>query len=263
MKPYFDKIPVVYSLNGGVKYLPQNTLQSFKAGFEEGAEAASVSLQLSSDGEVMVISAGLLENVSDGSGSVKSHAASTLKSLDAAYHFTMDGSTFPFRGAGFNFITLAELLAAFPDQKFSTVLMQNDTDLVKRYAETVKKFNAGNRVITSSYYGNNIKLLRKLLPGTATAFSMPGIIGVYGLFKSGLLSFTGGFTADVLQTAEYIGVSYIANSGLVRMMHKKGIWVQVWDVRDAAQYRRLVDAGVDSFMTEDVPALKKYMAESN
>jgi len=43
-------------------------------------------------------------------------------------------------------------------------------------------------------------------------------------------------------------------------MHKKGIYVQVWDVRDAVQYKRLADAGVDSFMTEDVPGLKRFMA---
>ncbi|HPS57731.1 MAG TPA: glycerophosphodiester phosphodiesterase family protein [Spirochaetota bacterium] len=263
MKPYFEKLPVIYSLNGGVKHLPQNTLQAFRAGFDEGADAASVSVQLSSDSEVMVISSDLLEKVSNGSGTVISHTAASIKAMDAAYHFTIDGSSFPFRGKGFSFITLSELLSAFPGKKFSVVLMQNDSELVKRYADTIKNMKAGDRVITSSYFGNNIKLVRKILPGSATAFSMTGIIGVYGLFKSGLIYFTGGFTADVLQTAEYIGMSYIVNSGLVRMMHKKGIWVQVWDIKDAAQYNRLADAGVDSFMTEDVPAMKKYMAKNH
>lgn len=259
MKPYFEQLPVIYSLNGGVKSLPQNTVQAFKAGFDAGADAAFVSVQLSSDGELMVISSDLLEKVSNGTGTVKSHTAGSIKSMDAAYNFTMDGSSFPLRDKGFCFVTLPELLGEFPDKKFSVALMHNDTELVKRYADIIKNLKAGDRVITSSYFSSNIKLARKLLPGTATAFSMTGIIGIYALFKSGLIHFTGGLTADVLQTAEYIGVSYIANSGLVRIMHKKGIWVQVWDVKDEAQYKRLIEAGVDSFMTEDVPALKKYM----
>jgi glycerophosphoryl diester phosphodiesterase len=261
MKSYFEQLPVIYSLNGGVKYLPNNTLKAFKAGFDEGADAAFVSVQLASDGEIMVISTDLLEKVSNGAGPVKTHTAASIKTLDAAWHFTIDGSNYPFRGKGFSFVTLSELLSEFPDKKFSVALMHDDLEIVKKYAAVIKNMKAADRVITSSFYGKNIRLVRKLLPGSATAFSMTGIIGIYGLFKSGLIYFTGGFAADVLQTAEYIGVSYIANSGLVRAMHKKGIWVQVWDVKDAAQYSRLAQAGVDSFMTEDVPALKQYMAK--
>ena len=258
MKPYFEPLPVIYSLNGGVAYLPQDTMESFGAGFEEGADAAGITVQLSSDGELMVISSEVLEKVSNGSGPVKSHSAAVIKSFDAAYRFTIDGE-FTIRGKGYRFITLDELLAAFPEKKFSIVLMHKDDKLVNKYAAVVKGMNAQDRVLTSSLYGSNIKGIRKLLPGSATSFSMTGIVGVYGLFKSGLIYFSGGFTADALQTAEYIGASYIANRGLVRSMHKRGVWVQVWDVRDEVQYQRLVSAGVDSFMTEDVPALKGFM----
>lgn len=261
MKPYFEQLPVIYSLNGGVKYLPQNTLRAFKAGFDEGADAANITVQMTSDGEIMVISSDLLEKVSNGTGPVASHTAASIKGMDAAYHFSNEDGGFPYRGKGFCFMTLCELLAEFPDKKFSVMLMHKDEGLVRKYADLIKTMKAGDRVITASYFGSNIKLVRKLLPGTATAFSMTGIIGVYGLFKSGLIYFAGGFTADVLQTAEYIGVSYIANRGLVKTMHKKGIWVQVWDIKDAVQYNRLTGAGVDSFMTEDVPGLKKIMAE--
>jgi len=260
MKPYFDQVPAIYSLNGGVKDLPQNTLQAFRSGFDQGADAAFVSVQLSSDGQIMVISSDLLEKVSDGSGAVKSRTSAEILSLDAGYHFTTDGSSYPFRGRGFTFMTLPDLLSSFPGQKFSITLMQNDPLLVRKYADVIKNMNASDRVITSSYFSSNTRLVRELLPGSATAFSMTGIIGIYGLFKSGLIYFTGGFRADVLQTSEYIGASYIANRGLVRLMHKKGIYVQVWDVRDAVQYKRLADAGVDSFMTEDVPGLKRFMA---
>lgn len=259
MKSFFDPLPVIFSFNGGVKYLPQNTIQAFRAGFDAGADAATLSVQLSSDSEVMVIHETKLDLISNLTGKVSSYSALELKNADAGYYFSEDGKSYPCRGKGFTFVTLQELLKEFSDKKFNIILLNNEKKLVKRYAEIITGLNAENRIMTASLYGSNIKLARRLMPGSATAFSMMGIIGVYALFKSGLIYFSGGFTADALQTTEAIGVSYIANSGLIRALHKRGIWIQVWDVKDEVQLKRLMEAGVDSFMTEDVPGFRRMM----
>lgn len=259
MKKFFEPLPVIFSMDGGVKYYPSNTMQAFRSGFEDGAEAASISIQLSSDNELMVISSDTLDNICDLSGMVSARTSRELTSCDAGYFFSPDGESYPFRGKGYSFLTLEELFEEFPDKKFNIVLMNKDVNLVRKYVDIVRHYNAEGRVLTASVHSRNISIVRQMMPEAATAFSFSGIIGIYALFKSGLIHFSGGFRADSLQTPEAIGVSYIANGGLVKQMHKRGIWVQVWNVRDRAQLKRLIDSGVDSFMTGDVRALKEML----
>jgi len=137
--------------------------------------------------------------------------------------------------------------------------MTKDTALVKSYAALVIKHNAADRVLTSSMYGKNIRLTRKLLPGSATAFTLAGIIGIYALFKSGLLYFINNFKADALQIPEAIGVSYFANSALVDQLHNKDIKVYVWHVTGQIQLKRVYETGADGFMVNDIPMVKSFL----
>lgn len=258
-KGFFSPEPVIFSAMGGVKTLPAETLQNFRGGFECGADAACINVQLSKDKIVMVITTDELNAVCGFDGIVSDYTADELKKMDAGYMFRDEEGEYSCRGKGYCFMTLKEILEAFPGKKFNVTLLHKSDELVKAYAETVKNCGAENRVLTSSMHGRNMKLVKKLLPGCATAFSLPGIIGVYALFRSGLIYFKRSFSADALQTPEAIGVSYIANSGLIREMHKRGVKVHVWNVKDREQYLRVMESGADGFMSDDIPQLKSFM----
>ncbi len=256
---FFSPEPVIFSAMGGVKTLPAETLQNFRSGFEIGADAACINVQLSKDKIVMVITPEELNGVCGVDGRVGDYTSDELTKMDAGHMFRDEDGEFSFRGKGYCFMTLKEILEAFPDRKFNVTLIHKSDELVKAYAETVKSCSAENRILTSSMHGRNMKLVKKLLPGCATAFSLPGIIGVYALFRSGLIYFKKSFSADALQTPESIGVSYIANSGLIREMHKRGVKVHVWNITDRQQYLRVLEAGADGFMSDDIPALKSFI----
>jgi len=258
-KVFFSPEPVIFSAMGGVKTLPPETLENFKEGFENGADVACINIQLSKDNIVMVMTPENLEPVCGAAGKVSDYNACELKQMDAGYMFRDQGGEYSYRGKGYAFVTLKELFEAFPENKFSVNLLHKNDTLVKVYAETVKSCGAENRVITSSMHSRNIKLVRQILPGGATSFSLPGIIGVYALFKSGLIFFKRSFAADALQTPEAIGVSYIANNGLIREMHKRGIKVYVWYINSKEQYIRVRDSGADGYMSDDIPLLKSFM----
>lgn len=260
-KGFFFPEPVIFSAMGGVKTLPGEIMQNFKGGFECGADAACINIQLSKDNIPMVMTPEELEPVCGVSGRVSDYNACELKQLDAGYMFRDENGEFSCRGKGYTFMTLKELFEAFPECKFSVNLLHKSDNLVRIYAETVKKCGAEQRIITSSIHSRNIKLVRQLLPGCATAFSLPGIIGVYALFKSGLIFFTRKFSADALQTPEAIGVSYIANNGLIREMHKRGVKVYVWYVNSREQFLRVRESGADGYMSDDIPKLKSFMRE--
>jgi len=260
-KGFFSPEPVIFSAMGGIKTLPPETRQNFQGGFDSGADAACINVQLSKDNIVMVMTPEDLEPVCGVAGKVSYFNACELKQMDAGYMFRDEEGEFSFRGKGCTFMTLKEILESFPEKKFSVNLLHKNYNLVKVYAETVKSCGAEQRILTSSMHGRNIKLVRQLLPECATAFSLPGIIGVYALFKSGLIFFKRGFAADVLQTPEAIGVSYISNNGLIREMHKRGVKVYVWYVKDKEQYLRVRNSGADGYMSDDIPLLKSFMKD--
>ena len=261
MKPFFTPEPVIFFNSPSSKKYPGNTIQGMNEAFSAGADVICLNIQFSKDRVVMAISEPVIDNLCDGSGAVFDLTLNELKQYDAGYSFIDENGNFPFRGKDLKFQTLEEIFQAFPDKRFNIAIMTKDSELVKSYASIVTRFNAMDRVLTSTMFGSNIKLIRKLLPGSATAFTLTGIIGVYALFKSGLLYFARSFTADALQTPESIGVSYIANGGLISQMQSKGVKVHVWYVKDRAQLKRVYESGADGFMVDDVSMIKDFLAE--
>jgi len=56
-----------------------------------GADVLEIDVRLSSDNEVMVFHDETLERTTNGTGLVREHTEATLKQLDAAYYFSLDG----------------------------------------------------------------------------------------------------------------------------------------------------------------------------
>ncbi|PKL19529.1 MAG: hypothetical protein CVV49_00395 [Spirochaetae bacterium HGW-Spirochaetae-5] len=261
MKPFFTPEPVIFFNSPASKKYPGNTILAMEEAFSEGADVVCLNIQFSKDKTVMAISEPAVDNLCEGSGPVSGFTLAELKHFDAGYSFADDKGDFPFRGKELRFQTLEEVLKTFPDKRFNIAIMDKDPELVKSYVSIIKNLSAGDRVLTSTMYGGNIKLVRKLLPGSATAFTLTGIIGVYALFKSGILYFVRGFKADALQTPEAIGVSYIANAGLIGQVQSKDVRVHVWYVKDRTQLKRVYESGADGFIVDDVAMVKEFLAE--
>lgn len=100
--------------------LIENTLPSIGAAFAAGATMVEVDIRPSADGVLMLNHEENLECKTDGRGKIYDHTVAELKTLDVGYGFTADGgATYPLRGKGVGVMpTLAEALAAFPDQAF-------------------------------------------------------------------------------------------------------------------------------------------------
>lgn len=260
MKSFFTPEPVIFFNSPASKNFPGNTILAMEEAFNAGADVLCLNIQYSKDKVIMAVSDMKIDNLCESEGSVSDFTLNELKMFDAGYRFADENGNFVFRDKGLKFLTMEEVLHSFPDKRFNITIMHNDSALVNDYAVLVKKYNAENRVLTSSMYGKNIKLVRKLLPGSATAFTLAGIIGVYAIFKSGLLYFVKNFNADALQTPESIGVSYFANGALIEQLHRIGIKIHVWYVEDLVQLKRVFESGADGFMIDDVPMAKNFIA---
>lgn len=258
MKSFFSPEPVIFANQGGNNSFPKNSIPCFEKSFELGAHAICIHVQLSKDGVLMVIPDNRSENPNF-TGKVSDYTALELRELDPGLDYSDENGDFPFKGKGLHYPALEELLLYFPDKKFNIALIHKDKKTAHVYSEVIKKCNAESRIFTVAVYGAVIKEVRKNLPDSPTAFTLPGLLGIYALFRSGFLFAFSSFEADVLQTSEKIGGSYIANRGLVRQLQEKGIRVYVWDVKTEIDLQRLYDAGVNGYVTDNVEMVKNFL----
>ena len=111
-KPFFVSAPVLFSQMGGVKNLPPETAECYKAGFDSGADAACANIQLTKDGVPVVISQGQLEKLCGVKESISQLTFAEFKSLDAGYNF-IDDSGNSLRDRGLNLCLSVNCLRAF------------------------------------------------------------------------------------------------------------------------------------------------------
>ncbi|MFW5771057.1 MAG: glycerophosphodiester phosphodiesterase [Spirochaetota bacterium] len=257
---FFREGTMIIGHRGVAVEFPANTMPSFKRAEELDVDVINTEVYLSADGTPVVIQDENLEEVSNGKGRVAEYTLEELQRLDAGYHFTTDdGDTYPFRGKGLTFLSLDQLLTEFPRQHFIMDIMDNNPQLVDRFLDSISRCEAEDRVCAASRYASTMKRIRKKNPNLATTFSLWGVLGFYFLFRSGILAMKQHFKGDVLQIPEYIGPSHLANGGLVRAAHNRGIKVYVWTVNDRQYIRRLLDIEVDGIITDNPALLKSYL----
>jgi glycerophosphoryl diester phosphodiesterase len=106
----------------------ENTLASMEAAFALGAEIVELDIHPTTDGKFAVFHDWTLDCRTEGKGVTREHDMTALKKLDIGYGYTADGgATFPFRGKGVGLMPeLAEVLARFPDRRFSINVKSND-----------------------------------------------------------------------------------------------------------------------------------------
>jgi len=72
----------------GIPHLtPENTMASFRAAVENGADGLETDVQMTKDGELVLIHDETLDRTTNGKGLVLTHTLSELKSLDAGSKF--------------------------------------------------------------------------------------------------------------------------------------------------------------------------------
>jgi len=261
-REFFIPEPRVIAHRGASDEYPENTEPSFRRAIELGAHVIETDVHFTKDGDFVVAHDDVLDRVSDGTGKIAERSVEEIKRLDAAYHFSTDGGqSHPWRGKGVRFMTLGEMLTAFPDRRFNIDLKSKNSAQIPRYVEIIKRCDAQARVLSASEHTPNLRAVRKAFPAMATSFSLWEALWFYFLFRGGLLFLKKSFPGDVLQIPEYLGPSNIASDALVSAAHGKGLRVHVWTINEEKDMRRLFAAGVDGIVSDRPALLKKIVDE--
>ena len=189
-------------------------------------------VQLTRDGEVVVIHDWTIDRTTDGNGAVRDQTLMALRRLDAGAWFAP-----AFRGE--HVPTLAEVVEGVRLPINVELKPCGDDGLEARALAVVRAAGAFERVVFSSFDLAALERLRRLSPETTIALLWE-TLGV----------------AEALRAAERVGARALhlrkdeATPETLAAFGAAGLPVRVWTVNERAEMDRLVRAGVDGVFTD-------------
>jgi len=224
--------PEVIAHRGASGTRPENTLCAFRRAAELGAPMVELDVQLTRDGEVVVIHDLTLERTTDGRGPVRQKTLAELRALDAGAWF---GPSF----AGEQVPTLAEVLHAIPLAVNVELKPAGDEGLEARVLAVVEAAGALERVVFSSFDGAALERLR--------ACSVRASLAVLWEYES---------IPDAVRRVERVSARALhlrkeaATPEALAIARGAGLPVRVWTVNAPAEFNRLAAANVKGVFTD-------------
>lgn len=189
-------------------------------------------VQLTRDGEVVVIHDWTLERTTNGEGMVHERTLAELRALDAGAWFGPDF-------AGERIPTLAEVLASVPVTVNVELKPAGDEGLEARTLAVVEVAGALGRVVFSSFEDSALERLRALSPGATLAV----------LWESDAVEAAVCRAERVAARALHLRKDMVGGATLAALA-AAGLPVRVWTVNEPREFARLAAAQVEGIFTD-------------
>jgi glycerophosphoryl diester phosphodiesterase len=161
MESFYPDRPLNFAHRGASHEAPENTLAAFLLALELGADGIELDVQLSRDGEIVVIHDFALETTTDGHGLVRDRTLAELKELDA-------GGKFDPAFAGQQIPTLQEVIEAVGRHLKLNIELKadglHDDGLVAAVVRLIEETHLLDRVVVSSFNPMALRRVRQLNP---------------------------------------------------------------------------------------------------
>ena len=220
---------------------PENTLNGFRHLHGLGVRAVEFDIQVSADGELVIIHDADLQRTSNGNGSVHEQTAEALARLDACHRAFSDWPVSE------GIPRLTDVLALLDD--FTHIELEVKARTAEHEAVVIAalpalwdKHQLAGRARTTSFNPRYLQGIREAAPHIPRGF----------LFEED-------FADDAVALATALGATSLGphqrrcTPELIAQALAAGLMVSTWTVNDPARARALADMGVDAIIT-DVPA---------
>lgn len=237
----------VVAHRGNSSVAPQNTLAAFEAAWRAGADSIELDVQLTADGEVVVIHDDTLDATTDGSGRLDALPLADVRAADA-------GSWFAPAYAGQRVPTFAEVVDFLVTHPGIDLLLEVKGDWgpddVRKVTEPVLRAGLADRVIGQSFWPSTVASLQKVAPdlrrGLLVAETSEGLLALCA--ELGVM------------TCNPAGTVLLAQPGLVAELHGAGLEVMVWTLNEPEQWALALEVGVDAVITDRPDRLRGWLA---
>ncbi|PLT28583.1 glycerophosphodiester phosphodiesterase [Peribacillus deserti] len=235
------KYPLIIAHRGASGYCPENTLAAFNESLKMGTKYIELDIQLSRDGELVVIHDTTLERTTNGKGYVKNWTYEDLSRLDA-------GSWFNEQYKEERIQRLQDVLARYNEAAGFVIEIKKpalyqgiEEKLADALSEITFQSDLLFPVMVQSFDENSLKTFRSFAP------DIP--IGL--LVKRQPAGISTKRMKRISQYAQFINPKInMVNRRLIKRIHSVGLGVFVWTVKDKKTAEKLRLYGVDGIITD-------------
>ncbi|MGN0294472.1 MAG: glycerophosphodiester phosphodiesterase [Lachnospiraceae bacterium] len=225
----------VWGHRGASGYAPENTLDAFALALEQGADGIELDVQLTKDGELVVIHDERIDRTGSGSGFVRDYTLAELKKLE--FNRTIPGYksvTLP---------TLKEVYELFQNnQKKINVEIKTGIFFYPGIEDKVLELTAymgmEERVIYSSFNHQTMVNIKKMNPKTVCGL----------LYSDGYLHMDR-YCREVGMDALHPELYNLQYEGFREACRQKKIPLHVWTVNEPEHIRLMYDMQVEAIIT--------------
>lgn len=226
---------------------PENTMLAFRKAVEVGADGIELDVQLTKDGEVVIIHDETIDRTTDGEGYVSDYTYEELSRFDASYIY---------RGKiEFNKIpTLREYFEMIKDTDLVTNIelktgVKEYLGIEEKVWELIKEFKLEGKVIISSFNHFSIMRMRELAPNLK-----------YGLLSETWIIDAGKYTHN-LGVACYHPIQWNLTPEVIKEVKKYGIEINTWTVNTEDRIRYMIENNIDIIIGNFPDLTKKILKE--
>lgn len=225
----------IWGHRGASGYAPENTIESFLLARDMGADGIELDVQLSKDGEIVVIHDETIDRVSDGQGYVKDYTLQELKDFNVNQTIHSYGVC--------RIPTLREVFDILKDSAMEiNIELKTGIFFYERMEEKVyslvKEYGMEDRIWYSSFNHYSITKIKELNPDAKTGF-------LFGDIPIHLLQYTKSQGIE----AVHPGTFHLQIPNLIEESHKLGLGVHIWTVNDETLMKELCEKQTEAIIT--------------
>ena len=239
----------VWAHRGASGYAPENTLEAFELAAKQKADGVELDVQLSKDGELVVIHDEVIDRVTEGKGNVKDYTIRELKSFKANQtHPEYANAIIP---------TLEEVYDLLkPTGLEINVELKTGiyfyADIEKTLLKLAREKGMEDKIWYSSSNHYSLIRLKELEPSVRTGILYAdGIVNVWDYAKKTV-------GADALHPFFY-NIQY---PGYLEKSRALGLETHAWTVNEEKDMRALAKAGIEAIITNYPDKARKIIEET-
>ncbi len=224
---------------------PENTVASVLLAWSQGADAVEVDVQLSRDGQIVVLHDANLEKLFGLRKEVRELDLSELRKLDAGSH---KGE----RWAGERIPILEEILETIPDGKRLFIEIKTGPEILEPLGKILQKWEKDpQQVVPIGFDLETMQAVKKRFPKHPVCLVSRLRKGAYDFAETRP---TAKELVAAIRVAGLDGLDVEASKAVdrdfARTIKAAGLGLMVWTVNDPAEAQRMFEAGVDGVTTD-------------
>ena len=234
--------PEIWAHRGASFFAPENTLPAFSLAADMGADGVEFDIQLTKDGEIVVIHDEKVDRTTDGQGYVKDFSLAEIKKLNAA------------KSGGFVEIpTLTEVFELLRpttlriNVEFKTGIVYYDSIEEKAFA-LAEKFGLVDRILWSSFNHYSCQKVKEL-----SELADIALLSASGIFV------TAEQCKSLGASAMHPNIRQLHHPRLVEDCDLRGVKLRVWTVDKPDDFRLAIQQKVDGIFTNRIDMAKEAL----